>query len=147
MKPETRYTKEVAGVVLLGNQGALLMQHRDVKPGLPYAGMWSIPSGHREPLESPEECARRELFEETGYRCANLKPLAVLTDRDDTETNYLLTVFWACYDGLQELKCNEGQALRFIERAHAASVPMPPFIISIWDQALKGVFNHGTKLK
>ncbi len=146
MKPVV-YSKQVAGVTLLLEGGALLMQHRDQKPGLPYAGMWSIPSGHKEPSESPEECARRELFEETGYRCKSLHPLTVLNDRDDTETDYLLTVFWACYDGIQRLQCFEGQALEFIERAAAASYPMPPFILAIWDQARREASFHETKHK
>ena len=34
-----------------------------------------IPAGTREPEETPEETARRELGEETGYRAAALRPL------------------------------------------------------------------------
>jgi ADP-ribose pyrophosphatase len=32
-----------------------------------------IPAGKLDPSENPEECARRELLEETGYRAASLK--------------------------------------------------------------------------
>ena len=140
---KTAPSKEVAGVLLLRADGALLMQLRDQKPGLPYAGYWSIPSGHRESGESAEQCARREFLEETAYRCGDLKRLLVMTDRDDTRTEYLLTIFWACYDGTQPLKCHEGQDLRFIERAAAASHPMPPFVVSIWDRALQEHGKHG----
>ena len=35
-----------------------------------------LPAGTREPNESPLETARRELEEETGYRAAQLEPLA-----------------------------------------------------------------------
>lgn len=35
-----------------------------------------IPAGTLEKGESPEDCAARELIEETGYRAASLKPLA-----------------------------------------------------------------------
>jgi len=34
-----------------------------------------IPAGKLEPGEDPEEAAKRELEEETGYRCSSLKPL------------------------------------------------------------------------
>ena len=135
--------KKVAGVLLLRRDGALLMQLRDLKPGLPYAGYWSIPSGHREPGESAEICARREFFEETSYRLGNFKALVEMTDRDDTGAEYLLTLFWACYDGVQPLKCHEGQDLRFIERPQAASHRMPPFVLSVWDHALKEF--HGSQ--
>ena len=142
MSMTTVYSKEVAGVLLLREDGALLMQHRDQKPGLPYAGLWSLPSGRKEHSESPEECAARELEEETGYRCKSLRYLAVMEDRDDTETDYLLTVFWAFYDGIQTLKCFEGQELRFVERSAASCYPMPAFMPDLWDRALKES-SHG----
>ena len=138
MSKTTVYSKEVAAVMLFRKDGALLMQHRDDKPGLPYAGQWSIPSGLREPSESPEGCARREMTEETGYQCARLEPLVVMEDRDDTRADYLLTIFLARYDGKQILKCLEGQALEFITRDEAASYRMPPFILNVWDRTLKG---------
>lgn len=137
--------KEVAGVALVEHSGAMLFQHRDQKPGLAYAGRWSIPSGHKEPGETTEQCARRELLEETGYRCEGLELLSLVQDRDDTNSDYRLSVFWACYDGVQQLKCLEGQSIRFIERASAASYPMPPFILGVWDQALKKLEMHDPK--
>jgi ADP-ribose pyrophosphatase len=34
-----------------------------------------IPAGTLEPDEAPDECARRELEEETGYKCEELKKM------------------------------------------------------------------------
>ena len=39
----------------------LLVKNRDVQ-------QWSLPSGGLEDGETPEQCCRREVFEETGYR-------------------------------------------------------------------------------
>ena len=37
--------------------------------------LWEIPAGTRDPGEPPEQCAARELEEETGYRATRLTPL------------------------------------------------------------------------
>lgn len=37
--------------------------------------LWELPAGTLEPMEKPEECAARELAEETGFEAATLAPL------------------------------------------------------------------------
>ncbi len=37
--------------------------------------LWELPAGTIEPGEPPEDCAARELIEETGYRAARVDPL------------------------------------------------------------------------
>jgi ADP-ribose pyrophosphatase len=37
--------------------------------------LWELPAGTLDPGESPADCARRELVEETGYRAAQIKKL------------------------------------------------------------------------
>jgi 8-oxo-dGTP pyrophosphatase MutT (NUDIX family) len=129
--------ERVAAVVLLRDDGAALMQHRDDKPGLPRAGQWVIPGGHPEPGEPIEMCARRELWEETGYRCDGLRFLGQLPDVNDvTGLPYPLLVFWGRYDGEQALECREGQALRFLDRAEARNYPIPEVVWRAWDMAL-----------
>jgi len=39
------------------------------------ARLWELPAGTLEPGESPQECAVRELEEETGYRAGQIRPL------------------------------------------------------------------------
>jgi 8-oxo-dGTP pyrophosphatase MutT (NUDIX family) len=128
----------ISAVILLRADGAALLQHRDDKPGLPRAGMWVFPGGHSDPNESPLDCARREFCEETGYLCENLHWLTSVVDEPDP--GYAvnrLHVFWARYDGLQALHCQEGQALEFVPRNQATAALTPEFMIRLWDRALE----------
>lgn len=128
----------VGGIVLLRSGGAALLQHRDDKPGLPHAGLWVFPGGHCEPGETLEHCARREFFEETGYRCNELYELDTIRQLSVEGFPAIeLTVFWSRYDGVQPVRCLEGQALAFIERSHADRYPMPDYLRRLWDLALK----------
>lgn len=43
---------------------------------------WSLPKGKVEPGESDEECARREVSEETGLRCRLIRELPPVSYRD-----------------------------------------------------------------
>ena len=127
----------VVAVVLLRDDGAALLQLRDDNPGLRHGGMWVMPGGHREGAESLEETGRREFLEETGYRCSELHwLLAFDNDHDRGWPTYRLAVFWGRYDGRQSVRCLEGQALKFVERQAVSSLPMPDYLIKIWDAAI-----------
>ena len=130
----------VCGVVLLNKQGEVLLQHRDEKPGLRASGQWVFPGGHVEPGESLEEGAKREFLEETGYVCSGLKWLLSIDDVFYPESpSYPLHIFQADYDGVQEVKCMEGQELRFVGIAEASQLPMPTYQKWIWQFALEAV--------
>lgn len=61
----------VALIPLLGDQIVLIRQFRVAAGRV----LYEIPAGTLEKGESPEECAARELIEETGYRAGKLKEL------------------------------------------------------------------------
>ncbi|MFG2058425.1 NUDIX domain-containing protein [Micromonospora sp. NPDC048930] len=67
-------TYDVALVLLVDPSGAVLLQHRDGDAAAS-PNQWSLPGGHVELGESPEEAARRELREETGLAAGELRPL------------------------------------------------------------------------
>ncbi len=84
-----------AGCVVVKGQKVLLVRRNTA----PYAGYWSIPGGKLEPSESLEECARRELFEETGMRVevVGLAGIAerIWADRIGVPRRYLIVNFAA----------------------------------------------------
>ena len=130
-------TDRIGAVILLRKDGAALLQLRDDKEGLRNAGMWVPPGGHAELGETIEMCAQREFLEETDYNCPNFQWLTEFEDHVEGWPPYQITVFWACYDGVQKTRCNEGQALKFVRRSDASSYNIPVYLMRIWDMALR----------
>ena len=126
----------VAAVFVLRDDGAALFQHRDDKPDLRDAGKWVPPGGHLDTGETLEECARRELHEETDYTAHDLHCLSAFLNGQNTNwPPYILTIFWTRYDGIQPVRCLEGQALQFIRRTEADRYDIPAYLVSEWDAA------------
>jgi len=78
-------------------------------------GTWAFPGGHLEKWEEFEECARREVKEETGLEVDvfDLSPVAVTNDSFMKENKHYVTLFLrAEYQGgnpeiLESNKCEE----------------------------------------
>ncbi len=88
-----------------------LMLHRTKKKNDVNEGKWLGVGGKFEKDESPEECAKREILEETGLIPKSLSFRGIVTfvnDVCDTEYMHLFT----CSDYLGEIKeCDEGELL------------------------------------
>jgi 8-oxo-dGTP pyrophosphatase MutT (NUDIX family) len=123
--------RQVVGVVLLRDDGAALLQHRDDISTISDPGLWVFPGGHLEWKETPREGATREMEEETCYRCHNLRPLVRLAIEEGE-----LLFFWDNYDGWQHVACREGQALEFVSRQKVESLPRQPYVTEVFDLAL-----------
>jgi 8-oxo-dGTP pyrophosphatase MutT (NUDIX family) len=59
--------------VLLVHDSTLLLERRTDN------GMWGLPGGSLEPGESMEQVARRELFEETGFKAKSLELMNIFS--------------------------------------------------------------------
>lgn len=58
-KPSFNKSRCYGGIIKSSSSGKYLL----VKG---FTGKWSFPKGHREKDESPHDCAKREIYEETG---------------------------------------------------------------------------------
>jgi 8-oxo-dGTP pyrophosphatase MutT (NUDIX family) len=85
----------VALCVLTGPGGDTLLITRRASTLRSHAGQWALPGGRREPGESAEAAALRELAEETGLQASADAVLGLLDDYG-TRSGYLITpvVVW-----------------------------------------------------
>jgi len=127
----------VAAVFILRTDGAALLQLRDNIPEIRNAGKWVPPGGGAEADESSLAAAYREIEEETGYKCRQLRKLTQFQDYIKGWAPYYLTIFWDIFDTRQTYQCREGQDLKFISRQEASRYDIPPFLIELWDRALQ----------
>lgn len=91
MTEETHRPRVGVGVMVL-KHGRLLLGRRKGSHG---AGEYAYPGGHLEHLESFEQCAKREVREETGLEIGPLRFLRVLNTRAYAPKHYVDLAFAA----------------------------------------------------
>ncbi len=107
----------------LEKDGRYLMLHRVKKQNDENGGKWIGVGGHFEENESPEDCMKREIYEETGFSAAKWRFRGIVTFVSDvypTEYMHLFTV--TEWTGTQR-ECNEG-VLEWIDKKELLSLPM-----------------------
>jgi len=83
-------TPAVGAIITL--DGKLVMVRRKFQPK---AGLWSLPAGFMEYGETPQQCAIRELREETGARIKPTKLVGVYSGGDDPRCHAILIIYAA----------------------------------------------------
>lgn len=105
---EEQRTKVGVGVIVL-KDSKILFGKRKSSHG---AGEYAWPGGHLEYMESFEECARREVMEETGMKIRNIRFLRLLNFKDYAPKHYVDICLMADWDSgepkvLEPEKCEE----------------------------------------
>lgn len=115
--------------VFVWRDGKFLMGQRMVEHG---EGTWSIPGGHLELYESWEECAAREVLEETGMKITNIRFLAATNDIFKSSGKHYVTI-WVQSDWLaNEPTITEPDKFIAMEWRDFNCLPSPLF--SPWEQ-------------
>lgn len=73
------------------------------------AGTYALPGGHLEFGETPEECAAREVLEETGLKVTDVQFLTATNDHMPAENKHYVTLFVVC------VRENEGDEPEILE--------------------------------
>ncbi|KAB3529483.1 NUDIX hydrolase [Alkaliphilus serpentinus] len=104
-----------ANVILINSQNEILLHHRTDRD------WWGLPGGAMELGESLEETARREVFEEVGLKCGELKLFNIYSGEKqyykypDGNEVYNVTATYLCRDYIGKISVDlkEGRDARF----------------------------------
>lgn len=106
-------------LVYLEQDGCYLMLHRVKKKNDENQGKWIGVGGKVEEGESPEECAIREIYEETGIRVHGLDFRSVITFVSDEWGSEVMYLFTSDRFDMSE------SALSACEEGNLAWIPIP----------------------
>ncbi len=98
---------KVAAGVVIARDGAILLNQRDIDPGL---GKWGLPAGYVDLGECVEEAAIREVREETGLEVRLDGLLGVYTN---LERGVVLVIYCASVTGGELIAGHETRAVGF----------------------------------
>jgi len=91
-------------------------------------GSWSFPGGHLEYTESWEECARREVDEETGISIKNLRFGTATNDIFQAEEKHYITIFMLSDYDSGEVRVMEPEKCEKWDWFEWEQLPQPLFI-------------------
>lgn len=86
---EKKYPKVGMGIFVFKDMKFLLGKRKNAHG----AGEWALPGGHLEFNEELEDCARREVLEETGVEIKNIRFSTITNDIFKKEGKHYITIF------------------------------------------------------
>jgi 8-oxo-dGTP diphosphatase len=116
-----------AMLLIVTDDGKLLLHHRDDKPGIPHPGCWSGFGGAVEDGESAEDAVRREMLEETGIQ---IEAPVFLTEEVDAEGDGRLVSLFYVAGGITpgDIDLHEGAGVGVHALADLDRLPVAPFV-------------------
>lgn len=78
-------------VIIIKQNKVLIGKRKRVGTG---KGMWGFPGGHLEFYETFEDCAIREVMEETGLKIQNIQFGAITNDHFEKDRKHYITLFF-----------------------------------------------------
>lgn len=121
---ETNRPQVGIGVIVVKDQKILLGKRKNAHG----QGSWSFPGGHLEFKESWEDCACREVAEETGIKIKNIRFGAATNDIFNKEKKHYITIYMTADFDDGEVKVREPEKCERWEWFDWNNLPQPLFI-------------------
>ena len=137
-------------------EGPFLVQQREKGPDVEYEGRIALFGGRMESKETPEGCALREVFEETGLQLHKDDLVMLARIESETETGernfgHLYVAENLDIKALRRLKIKEGKGLflkrKELGRRHEAMTAITLFAVSAYDDLIKARAGDGPKAR
>ena len=129
-----------ASGVIIERDGKVLLVKRKYPP---FKGDWTLPAGFVEYGESPEDCAVREIYEETNLKIKLDSVFGVYSGRDDPRVYAVLIVYLAKGFTGKPKSGDDAQELEFFAEDNIPS----NIAFSAHRQVLRDYFNLRRKIK
>ncbi len=125
-KPEKlkQYPRIGVGVIIKNKNRILLLK----RIGAHAVNTWCPPGGHLEWNEQLEDCAKREVKEETGCEIKNLKFLAITNDKFKKDKRHYITVLIAADYKSGKIKVCEKDKATEVQWFPYNKLPNPLFL-------------------
>jgi len=111
------------------NNKWLIIKHKERRT-------WEIPGGHRESLETLDQAARRELFEETGAEELELFPISIYSVYNGRDISFGM-LFYAEVAKIGKLPDSEIGEIKLMDNLPQANLTYPQIYPSLFKKVIE----------
>ncbi len=122
--PSPPHPRVGVGIIVV-RKGKVLMGKRKGAHG---EGAWSVPGGNLEYGENIEECAVREVFEETGIKIKDTQFITVTNDVFQKENKHYITLWMRASSNSGKIVISEPDKFLEIKWVDPEQLPKPIFL-------------------